>query len=128
MRIMDGRLLPGNERKGGEKWRVEWRAADEVKARGESRSKMAFNRIIFFRHCIVIQCSFKQLNQSELLRISTLPSQTLISDWSLRVRKKVSRRKTDLFGCGCHGNGGAGNSASTELADTSISAPRRCIS
>ena len=30
-------------------------------------------------------------------------------------RKKVSRRKTDLFGRGCHGNGDAGNSASTEL-------------
>ena len=39
-------------------------------------------------------------------------------------RKKVSRRKTDLFGCRCHGNGvDAGNSASTELVNTSMLAP-----
>ena len=49
------------------------------------------------------------------LTISATNTESLYDEWWFRGRKKVSRRKTDLFGRGCHGNGDAGNSASTEL-------------
>ena len=49
-------------RKGGEKWRVEWRASDVVKAWGGSKSKMIFKRIF-----------------SDIALSSSVPSANLIS-------------------------------------------------